>query len=117
LTDGDWSEGTFAEEDEFIPSKYIGARKDTEELVCAAACHGIRAFVVRPSLIWGNGGCSAIANFYKSAAKTGAVCYLGRGLNLYSNVHVDDLTELYSLAIEEGTPGHLYHAVSGETTQ
>jgi nucleoside-diphosphate-sugar epimerase len=114
-TDGEWSEDTFTEEDEFVPSKYIGARKDTEDFVRAAANRGIRAFVIRPSLIWGNGGCLAIANFYKSAAKTGAVCYLGRGLNLYSNVHVDDLAELYRLAVDKGVPGHLYHAVSGET--
>ncbi|MFC3242393.1 NAD(P)H-binding protein [Gordonia humi] len=26
-TDGDWSENTFAEDDEFVPSKYVGARK------------------------------------------------------------------------------------------
>src|SRR3546814_11421310 len=92
-TDGDWSEDSFAEEDEFVPSKYIGARKQTEDLVRAAAERGIRAFVVRPPLIWGNGGCPAITNFYKSATKTGAVCYLGRGLHLYSNVHVADLTD------------------------
>lgn len=113
-TDGDWSEDSFAEEDDFVPSKYIGARKQTEDMVRAAAERGIRAFVVRPPLIWGHGGCPAITNFYTSARKTGAVCYLGRGLNLYSNVHVDDLTELYRLVLEKGTPGKLYHGVSGE---
>jgi len=29
-------------------------------------------------------------------------------------VHVDDLAEIYCLAIECGTPGGLYHAVAGE---
>jgi len=114
-TDGDWSEDSFAEEDVFVPSKYIGARKQTEDLVRAAASRDLRAFVVRPPLIWGNGGCPAITNFYQSAARTGEVCYVGRGLNLYSNVHVEDLTRLYALVLERGTPGKLYHAVSGET--
>lgn len=114
-TDGNWSENTFAETDEFVPSKYIGARCDTEKMVEAAAQRGVRAMVVRPPLIWGNGGCPMIKAFYESAEKTGAVCYIGRGLNLYSSVHVDDLAELYRLVLEQGDAGKLYHAVSGET--
>jgi nucleoside-diphosphate-sugar epimerase len=31
-----------------------------------------------------------------------------------SNVHVDDLAEVYRLALEEGVAGALYHAVAGE---
>lgn len=114
-TDGDWSEDSFAEDDEFVPSKYIGGRKMTEDLVRAASERGIRAFVIRPPLIWGNGGCLAVANFYDAYARTGRVAYVGRGLNLYSNVHVEDLARVYALTLERGTPGALYHAVSGET--
>lgn len=113
-TDGDWSEDTFAEDDSFVPSKYIGARKLTEDLVRGSASRNLRAFVVRPPLIWGNGGCLAVMSFYESAARTGQVCYVGRGLNLYSNVHVEDLARLYELVLEKGVPGKLYHAVSGE---
>lgn len=114
-TDGEWSEDTFAEDDDFIPSKYIGARRDTEDLVRLAADRGIRTMVVRPSMIWGRGGCPMIDGLYRSATATGSVCYIGRGLNLYSNVHVDDVAELFYLAVEKGTAGALYHAVSGET--
>jgi nucleoside-diphosphate-sugar epimerase len=114
-TDGDWSEDTFTEFDEFVPSKYIGFRQTTENLVREAAGDGIRAMVVRPPLIWGNGGCLTVKQLYLSAAKTGAVCYIGRGLNLYSSVHVDDLAELYRLALDKGVAGALYHCVSGET--
>ncbi|HLS98335.1 MAG: NAD-dependent epimerase/dehydratase family protein [Porticoccaceae bacterium] len=113
-TDGDWSEDSFAEDDPFVPSKYIGARLDTENLVRAAAGDGIRAMVVRPPLIWGNGGCPVIGQLHQSATATGAVCYVGRGLNLYSNVHVEDLARVYALAVDRGQPGALYHAVSGE---
>lgn len=31
--------------------------------------------------------------------------YLGRGLNVWSNVHIDDLVDLYSLAIARAQPG------------
>jgi nucleoside-diphosphate-sugar epimerase len=114
-TDGEWSEDTFAEDEEFVPSKYIGARKDTEDQVRAAASNGLRAMVIRPSMIWGHGGCPMLTAFASSAETTGAVCYVGRGLNLYSSVHVDDVAELFALAVDKGTAGALYHAVSGET--
>jgi nucleoside-diphosphate-sugar epimerase len=55
-----------------------------------------------------------ISDLYHSGQATGAVCYVGRGLNLYSSVHVDDLAELYALALHRGVGGALYHAVSGE---
>jgi len=113
-TDGNWSEDTFAEDDPFVPSKYIGARLETETMVRSFADRGMRAMVVRPPLMWGNGGCRTIENFYVSAAKTGAVCYLGAGLNLYSNVHVEDMAEAFMLALEKGVSGALYHCVSGE---
>ena len=45
---------------------------------------------------------------------TGSACYLGAGLNLYTNVHVRDLAQVYRLALEKGAPGALYHAVAGE---
>jgi nucleoside-diphosphate-sugar epimerase len=113
-TDGDWSEDSFAEDDPFVPSKYIGARLDTELMVRGFAERGVRAMVVRPPLMWGNGGCRTIEHLYSSVARTGAVCYLGAGLNLYSNVHVEDLADLFMLALEKGVSGALYHCVSGE---
>lgn len=114
-TDGDWSEDSFSEDEEFTPSKYIGYRLQTENSVRDAANRGVRAYVVRPPLIWGNGGCPVIKQFFECAGRIGEVCYVGRGLNLYSNVHVEDLVKLYGLVVEKGTPGALYHAVSGET--
>lgn len=114
-TDGDWSEDSFAEHDPFIPSKYIGFRHVTEKLVQSAAWSGsLKAMVIRPPLIWGNGGCAQIARYYQDAYQYGDVAYLGRGLNLYSNVHVEDLSEVYRLMLEKGVPGALYHAVAGE---
>lgn len=114
-TDGNWSEDSFAEDDPFIPSKYIGARLETEIMVRNFHHRGVRSMVVRPPLMWGNGECQVFTNFYASAAKTGEVCYLGAGLNLYSNVHVDDMARVFMLALDKGVGGALYHCVSGET--
>lgn len=113
-TFGDWSDDTFAETDAFRPAKILARRVDTENLVKAAVGRSIRGIVVRPPLVWGPGDNGNMAMIYASVAKTGAACYVGRGLNCYSNVHVDDLARLFDLAIEKGEPGAVYHAVAGE---
>lgn len=114
--DGAWSEYSFAEDDPFpFPSKFNREiRFSTENLVRASAGAGVRAMVVRPPLIYGHAGSIQIPQLFESARKTGHVCYLGKGLNLYSNVHVDDVAELFCLAAEKGVSGALYHAVAGE---
>jgi nucleoside-diphosphate-sugar epimerase len=113
---GAWDENCFAEDDPFPfpPSGSRAARIETENLVRAASGGGLHTTVIRPPLIYGHGGSVQIPRLFESAIKTGEACYLGQGLNLYSNVHVDDLAEVYCLAIERGTPGALYHAVAGE---
>jgi nucleoside-diphosphate-sugar epimerase len=114
-TDGAWSEDSFAEDDPFIPSKYIGYRLVTETMIRQSGTSGrVRTMVVRPPMIWGDGGCGHLRMMYADAGRSGDVAYLGAGLNLYSNVHVDDLAEVYRLALEKGTAGALYHAVAGE---
>lgn len=113
-TDGDWSENSFAENEPFVPRKQIAPRLDIENRVRAANGPGLRTLCLRPPLIWGNDPIKIIADLYHSAKVTGAVCYIGRGLNCYSNVHVDDLAAVYALALEKGIGGALYHAVSGE---
>jgi nucleoside-diphosphate-sugar epimerase len=115
-TDGDWDERSFAEDEPFEPRRQIAPRLEVEALVRGAAARGVRAMVVRPPLIWGHGGSKIISDFYHSARQTGAVCHIGRGLNVYSNVHVDDLADLYARAIDKGVAGALYFAVSGEVS-
>ncbi|MFC3172686.1 NAD-dependent epimerase/dehydratase family protein [Novosphingobium bradum] len=111
-TDGDWSENTFAEADPFVPRKGLEGRVETENLVLGA--HGLRGIVVRPPAIWGHGGTAILTEIHRSIQASGAACYLGRGLNCYSTVHVEDLAELYALALARAPAGALYHAVSGE---
>lgn len=113
-TFGNWSPDSFAEDDAFVPAKTIARRVETENLVRAAAGRGVRGIVIRPPLIWGPGDHGHVAMTYESVKKTGAACYVGLGLNCYTNVHIDDLKVLYGLVLEKGTPGALYHAVAGE---
>lgn len=113
-TNGEWSEDSFTEYDDFLPRRQVAPRRAIETMVRVAAHYGVRAMVVRPPLMWGHGGCRIIEDLYHSARKTGAVCYVGSGLNLYTHVHIDDLSALYGLAFEKGVAGALYHLAAGE---
>lgn len=114
--DGAWNQNTFAEDDPFpFPSRSNRAiRIQSEDMVRAASDGTLKTYVIRPPLIFGRGGSIQIPQIFESARRTGKACYLGLGLNLYSAVHVDDLAEVYCLAVERGTPGALYHSVAGE---
>jgi len=113
-TYGEWSDRSFSEFDSFIPRAPLAVRAETELMVRTAAQFGVRAMVFRPPLVYGHGGCKVISDIYHSARKTGAACYVGRGLNAYSSVHVDDLAVLFSLALARGQAGALYHCVAAE---
>lgn len=114
--EGEWSEVSFAEDDPFpFPALYNREiRLRTETIVREASADGLRAMVIRPPLIYGRGGSVHIPQFFRSAEVHSRVLYLGLGLNLYSNVHIDDLAEVYALAVDKGAPGAVYHAVAGE---
>lgn len=113
-TDGDWDEASYAEDDPFPRSPNVGVRVETENLVRAASKQGIHSMVIRPPLIWGPGGIARSLMSLHASARSGAVGYLGRGLNMTSSIHVDDLAEIFALALERGAAGAVYHAVSGE---
>lgn len=113
-TCGAWSQDSFAETDAFTPLSAIARRVDTEERVKGAIGQGVRTMVIRPPRVWGHGARGHLSMVYESVGVTGSACYIGAGFNMYSNVHIDDLADLYALAIDRGTAGALYHAVCGE---
>ncbi|MGC5562049.1 NAD-dependent epimerase/dehydratase family protein [Streptomyces sp. FR-108] len=113
-TAGAWSPDVFSEDDPFAPEPLAAHRKAAEDTVMAASRNGLRSMVVRPGLIWGPGDHGHVSRVYRSVAATGAACYIGEGLNTYSHVHIDDVTRLFSLALDRGRHGGLYHAVAGE---
>ncbi len=84
-----------------------------------AAQHKIRTIVIAPSLIYTSAVLeespffSAWANW---ALELGTVPYLGDGENIWSNVHLDDLTELFILAIEKAKEGSVFFAENGSAS-
>jgi nucleoside-diphosphate-sugar epimerase len=50
------------------------------------------------------------------AKKHGVPKHVGRGENIWSNVHVDDLVDLYLLALERAPAGAFYYVENGENS-
>ncbi|MFL5401905.1 MAG: NAD-dependent epimerase/dehydratase family protein [Gemmatimonadales bacterium] len=116
-TSGIWSHGDTGDKvvDERSPpnpAELVKWRQAVEDRVLAGAGRGIRTVVIRPAIVYGRGG-GIPAGFVESARKEGAARYIGSGENRWPLVHVDDLADLYLLALEQAPPGTLLLGVSG----
>ncbi|MFJ5837528.1 NAD-dependent epimerase/dehydratase family protein [Streptomyces shenzhenensis] len=95
------------------------ARVAVDRLVLAAAERGVRSAVLCNSLIYGHGRGPArdsvlIAALVNQARAGGVVRRVGAGRNIWSNVHLDDVADLYLLALEKTAPGTFYFVENGE---
>jgi nucleoside-diphosphate-sugar epimerase len=116
-TSGIWSHGDTgnAVADETTPPKpaaLVKWRQAVEDRVREGAKRGIRTAVIRPAIVYGRGG-GIPAGFVDSARKDGAARYVGTGENRWPFVHVDDLADLYLLALERAPAGSLLLGVAG----
>jgi nucleoside-diphosphate-sugar epimerase len=94
------------------PVELVAWRKAVEDRVLQAAKRGVRSVVIRPAIVYGRGG-GIPAGFRDSARKQGAARFVGTGENRWPMVHVDDLADLYLLALERAPAGTLLLAASG----
>jgi nucleoside-diphosphate-sugar epimerase len=94
------------------PAELVRWRQAVEDSVLQAATRRIRSIVIRPAIVYGRGG-GIPAGFVESAQNEGAARYVGTGENRWAFVHVDDLADLYLLALEKAQPGTLLLGVSG----
>jgi nucleoside-diphosphate-sugar epimerase len=116
-TSGIWSHGDTGGKvvDESSPPKpaeLVKWRQAVEERVLEGAKRGIRTVVIRPAIVYGRGA-GIPAGFVESARKQGAAQHVGTGENRWPFVHVDDLADLYLLALEKAPAGTLLLGVSG----
>ena len=97
------------------PAGPVAWRAAHEALVTGAVDRGVRGIVIRPSLVYGRGG-NGIVNQQVDVARSGRmVRYVGSGANRWSTVHVDDLADLYLLAVERAPAGSTWVAEGGES--
>jgi nucleoside-diphosphate-sugar epimerase len=93
----------------------MAARVDTERAVLADG--GVRGIVVRPGLVYGNGGNSDLASLIDRARAVGRAGHWGSGGTTQSYVHVEDLAELFCLAAEHAPHRAILHGVTADVTQ
>jgi nucleoside-diphosphate-sugar epimerase len=87
----------------------------------AAIDKGIRSIVICPPTIYGTGrglqpDSDQIPKLMVLSKQVGAGVYFGKGLNRYSNVHIDDLVELYVLALDKAPGGSFFFAENGDAS-
>jgi nucleoside-diphosphate-sugar epimerase len=95
------------------------ARYDVERTVVDAGATGLRTVVLCNSLIYGNGTgprpqTVLIPPLVNQALSSGIVRVVGRGLNRWSTVHLDDMTDLYRLTLTEPAAAGFYFVEGGE---
>lgn len=105
------SRHTLDEDSPCRPWPLVARRVDTERAVLEANAPDLRAYVVRPGMIYGGSGGAGLNLYLQGARDLGLAPYLDEGESVWPSIHVDDLAELYGLLIERSVQGRLVHAV------
>ena len=92
----------------------VARRAALEKTVLEAQNRDIRTVVIRPGLVYGQGGSDVFHMFAGLARQAGCGRTIGEGTNVCSVVHVDDLADLYLSALEHSPAGTLFNAASEE---
>ncbi len=118
---GEPGERIYDEETPFEPPPERAPRAAIDSMIVAAVERGVRSTVLCNSLIYGRGlGLHAesvqIPTLARIARETGAPRHIGRGLNIWSNVHIEDVADLYLLALERAPGGSFFFVENGEAS-
>ncbi|WP_129785556.1 NAD-dependent epimerase/dehydratase family protein [Promicromonospora panici] len=114
LAAGEFSSNVYTETDAFVPAPVVAARYESDQRVLDAANDDIRSVVIRPAMVFGDGGSEQLPLMLRYGLSTGRTIYAGSGENRWGNVYLYDLAELYLLALEHAKPGASYNVASGE---
>ena len=102
-----------------VPQPFIDAfggsmapRAETEKAVLNAA--NVRGIVIRPGLVYGEGKGYDLPNLVALAKAHRAAPHLGVGGVRQGYVHIDDLVDLYLLALDGAPSGAVLHGVIDE---
>src|SRR5262249_49382013 len=112
----------FTEDTYFEPVPFRRPRVAINRYVRQAGIDkGIRTVVICPPMIYGTGrglqpDSDQIPKLTALSGQIGAGVYFGKGLNRYSNVHVDDLADLYMLAIDKAPAASFFFAENGDVS-
>jgi nucleoside-diphosphate-sugar epimerase len=94
------------------PPPLVAWRPAVERKVQDARERKVCGVVIRPAMVFGNGGGRDERMIAQGRAE-GVIRVPGDGSNRWSFVHVEDLADLYLLALERASAGELYIAADG----
>ncbi|WP_193170721.1 NAD-dependent epimerase/dehydratase family protein [Nisaea nitritireducens] len=117
--EGRYGEAVFEENTPIEPSPARAARVALNRDILASAENGVRAVIIAPSLIYGEGlgtnpDSMQVPWLIDLARQSGAARHIGPGTNVWSNVHIRDLADLYLLALKDAPAGSFFYAENGE---
>ena len=116
-TGGVWvygdTDGVVDEDAPLNPPGITAWRLDNEKRVLARAATGEHPVVVMPGVVYGRSGGLAQSFFVEPGRAAGAVPCIGDGSAHWALVHVDDIAELYVLALN-APAGSVYAGVGGQ---
>lgn len=115
------TESIFDEDTPLVVQKLKQPRRNIDLMVIGSAASDVRSAVICPSLVYGvgrglNPKSIQIPFLAENARKQGVVQIVGAGHNVWSNVHVDDVVDLYVLALAKAPAGAFYFAENGEAS-
>ena len=121
MAGGEPTAAIYGDDDVVVPLPSRAARIALNNLVLAAASTNVRTAVIAPPMIYGKGrgmnpNSIQVPTMIRVAKKLGAAKYVGRGENRWSNVHIEDLTDLFLAVLERGKAGAFYYAENGENS-
>jgi nucleoside-diphosphate-sugar epimerase len=114
LAGGEFRDLVHTEDDGYQPLPPVARRYASDEETIAAAADDVRSVVIRPSMIYGNGGSEQLPAMLRAAMRSGFSGYTAPGLNRYGNVYLDDAARAYVLALEHAQPGSAYNLAADE---
>ncbi|MCE4066659.1 NAD-dependent epimerase/dehydratase family protein [Chryseobacterium gleum] len=115
------SDFVYREDYPLTPRLEMASRVLINNYVLQSVQKDIRSIVIVPTMVYGEGlgikkdsiQIPALINF---SQKKGHSVYFGEGENIWSNLHIEDLADLYVLALEKAKEGSIYYAENGASS-
>ncbi|MPZ18266.1 MAG: NAD-dependent epimerase/dehydratase family protein [Luteitalea sp.] len=117
--EGHASDAIYDEESRPAPRLEKRARVAIDEAVLGAASDGVRSVVICPTMVYGVGQglhehSVQVPMLARLTREYGAGVHIGPGKNRWSNVHIEDLVNLYRISLTEVPGGTFLFGANGE---
>lgn len=115
------SDRIFNEDTPLTPQPGKAARVAIDQLARDAARRDVRSAVLCNTMIYGTGkglhrDSVQVPRLIAQARESGIARHIGRGANIWSNVHIDDMVDLYLTALDKAPAGAFYFVENGEAS-